>query len=207
MKNKTAKRKPEPKPWLTRKREIIILAIIIAVAVIIRTVPQWDTIFQNGQVLYRGVDSWYHMRLVDAMVHNFPKPLLWDYYTIFPSGMDTGYRPLLTWIVSAPAQFGINYATWGAVMPVVAGAGATVVIYLLTRELLPKYRFAPIIASILAIMLPSEFLHRSLLGFTDHHVLEVLFTTLTIYFLVLSFKRNWKFSIGAGVSLGLLSLA
>jgi len=41
----------------------------------------------------------------------------------------------------------------------------------------------------LVAILPGEFLHRSLLGFTDHHAAEVLFSSVTILFLIMAIKR------------------
>jgi len=46
-----------------------------------------------------------------------------------------------------------------------------------------------VISAALVAILPGEFLHRSLLGFTDHHAAEVLFSTVTILFLIMAIKR------------------
>lgn len=194
------------KTWFD-KGQWIILAGVVVFAVLIRVIPQMGYVFTDGMVLYRGVDAWYHMRLADVMAHNFPNPLLWDYYTIYPMGMDTGYRPFVTWIVTLPSVVGLDYHTWGAFVPPIAGGLCIVAVFFLVRELLPKSRFMPILASFLMAMLPSEFFHRSMLGFTDHHVFEVLFTIMGLLFMTMAIKRNKLFAFGTGVSLGMLSLS
>ncbi|MFC1593232.1 STT3 domain-containing protein, partial [Candidatus Omnitrophota bacterium] len=49
-------------------------------------------------------------------------------------------------------------------------------------------RWAGAISAGLIALLPGEFLGRSVLGFTDHHVAETLFTTVTVLFLILAIK-------------------
>jgi dolichyl-diphosphooligosaccharide--protein glycosyltransferase len=46
-----------------------------------------------------------------------------------------------------------------------------------------------LIAAALVVILPGQFLLRSLLGFTDHHVAETFFSTLIMLFLILAVKR------------------
>ena len=109
----------------------------------------------------------------------------------------------------------------GAIFPAVIGAIYAVPTYYLGKKLFGKN--AAIVAAIVMAFLPGQFLFRSMLGFTDHHVFEVLFTVATVAFLVyaldaakkmnLSFeqirKRDYKslrdpllFSFLAGVAFG-----
>jgi len=81
-----------------------------------------------------------------------------------------------------------------------------------------------VIAAGLIAILPGEYLGRSILGFTDHHVAETLLTALTMMFLIMAVKRtresglrihhlwnrDWKvirkpiiYSLLTGLSLGL----
>jgi len=55
-----------------------------------------------------------------------------------------------------------------------------------------------VISAALVVILPGEFLHRSLLGFTDHHVAEVLFTTVCILFLIMAVKRAREREVSFG---------
>jgi dolichyl-diphosphooligosaccharide--protein glycosyltransferase len=60
-------------------------------------------------------------------------------------------------------------------------------VYFIGKELFN--RWAGVIAAALVAILPGEFLHRSLLGFTDHHIAETLFTTVFALFLIMAIKR------------------
>jgi dolichyl-diphosphooligosaccharide--protein glycosyltransferase len=52
-----------------------------------------------------------------------------------------------------------------------------------------------LVAGLLAIM-PGEFLNRSLLGYTDHHIAESLFAALIILFVMLAFNESEEFNLG-----------
>ena len=62
-------------------------------------------------------------------------------------------------------------------------------------------RRAGFIAGLLAAVLPGHFLDRTLIGFVDHHALEVLLSFATLAFIA------YGSAIGAGVCLGLYLLA
>jgi len=47
-----------------------------------------------------------------------------------------------------------------------------------------------LLAALIIATLPGQFLSRSLLGFTDHHVAETLFSTATILFLMLALRTS-----------------
>jgi len=55
-----------------------------------------------------------------------------------------------------------------------------------------------VISAALVVILPGELLNRSRLGFTDHHVAEVLFTTVCILFLIMAIKRAREREISFG---------
>jgi dolichyl-diphosphooligosaccharide--protein glycosyltransferase len=69
-------------------------------------------------------------------------------------------------------------------------------VYFIGKELFN--RWAGVIAAALVVILPGEFLHRSLIGFTDHHVAEALFTTVFMLFLILAIKRARERKISFG---------
>jgi len=75
----------------------------------------------------------------------------------------------------------------GAYFPAILGALVTVPVYFIGRELFNR-NVGLLSASLIAV-LPGQFLLRSLLGFTDHHIAEVLFSTTAALFLILAIKR------------------
>jgi oligosaccharyl transferase (archaeosortase A-associated) len=72
-------------------------------------------------------------------------------------------------------------------MPAILGTLTLIPVYFVGKELFN--RWVGVIAAALVAILPGEFLHRSLLGFTDHHVAETLFTTACALFLIMAIKR------------------
>jgi dolichyl-diphosphooligosaccharide--protein glycosyltransferase len=104
-----------------------------------------------------------------------------------------GWPPLYDWLLSgiiliasfgSPTQHMADVI--GAYYPAILGALTVVPIYFIGRELFN--RGTGFIAAGLIALMPGEFLGRSLLGFTDHHVAETLLTTLAALFLVLAIK-------------------
>lgn len=169
------------------------LAIILAVAALLRVAPWWSQVMRSDGVAFLSPDAWYRMRLVDLYLSVWPMlptsdPLMYGL-------SDFSYRPLLTWLVMAAGPW---RDVWGAILPVLVGVGVVYVTYLLARELLLG-RWALLAAAIVAIM-PTELWRRSSLGYTDHHVLEVLLLSLTLLFVI---RRSWRF----GWTLGLYAWA
>jgi len=183
----------------------VLLSVLIVGAFLLRVVGQWDRVFVGGNVWFRGVDPWYHMRLVDNMVVNFPVPMTWDMYAAYPSGNAVGFYPLLAWIVCGISKLGFNYEVVGAIIPPILGALVLIPVYFIGKELFNKW--VGLLAALLVAILPGELFHRSLLGFTDHHVLETLLMFTTILFLILAHKYNkLGYVVAAGISLGLYML-
>lgn len=181
--------------------EYPLLGILVVGAFLLRSVPSWNRIFVDGQIWYRGVDAWYHMRLVDNMMANFPIPLKWDLSALYPSGVPVGYFPLLSWLIAIPGQV-FNYEVVGALLPPILGALTLVPVFYIGKILFNKW--VGLFSCLLIAILPTEFFHRTMLGFADHHVLEVFFSVSTILFLILSYKENKvRYPILAGISLGL----
>jgi len=198
-KSKTPKRVPTRSipSWLV---PIGLIGLVIG-TFLIRTLPQWNEVFVDGVVWFRGVDAWYHMRLADNMMANFPIPLRWDMFLLFPEGMNVGYFPLLSWLITTPGQI-FNYEVVGALLPPILGALTLIPVYFICKTLWKNW--VGLIACMLVMILPTEFLHRSLLGFTDHHILETFFMANTILFLILLHREGkLRWIVLGGLSLGL----
>ncbi len=211
----------------------IVLFILCGISLYIRIAGQYDQIFVDGAVWFKGVDSWYHMRLVDNLLQHFPHRIFFDPYTFYPNGDHLGWPPLFDLIIAGSIRFfgGANPSQHtmdviAAYVPPVMGTLTLIPVYFIGRELFS--RWVGYLAAALVVVLPGEFLNRTLLGFTDHHVAESLFSTTTILFLILainkarerklSFKhlinRDWKvlarpliYSLLAGVFLAIYLLS
>ena len=172
----------------------IILAGLCGLALYLRIALPYDRIFVDDWVWLRGVDAYFHLRHIENLLHNFPRFNLFDPYVLYPGGGGGLSRPFFDWLVAGvillvskgePAQHTISSVS--ACMPAILGTLTLIPVYFIGKELFG--RWADILSAALVAVLPSELLHRSLLGYADHHVAETLFSTATTLFLIMAIKR------------------
>ena len=173
----------------------IIMAAICAVSLYIRIYVAYDEVFVNGWIWFRETDAYYFMRHVENMVQNFPHFNAFDPYALYPGGGVGLYRPFFVFLIAGISRLvSVGPPTLhtmqvvGAVMPAVLGTLALIPVYFIGKELFN--RWVGIISAALVAVLPGEFLNRSLVGFADQHMAEVLFSTVTILFLIMAIKRS-----------------
>jgi len=172
----------------------IILALIFGIALVLRVTIPYDSVFGQDWVRFGVNDPWYHMRLVENLVHHFPQQITFDPFTWFPYGQDVPFAPFFDlllgffiWIIGLGSPSERTIEVVGAYFPAILGALVTIPVYFIGRELFN--RNVGLLSAGLIAVLPGEFLFRSLLGFTDHHIAEVLFSTLMALFFILAIKR------------------
>lgn len=210
----------------------IILALLFGVALYLRVYLPYDKIFTAEGIKFAGNDAYYFMRQVDILVHHFPSVTTIEPYYIYPGGggpvtfrFFSWFLAGIIWVIGlgSPTEHMIDVVS--VYFPAVLGALTVIPVYFIGKELVN--RWAGVLAAGLVILLPGEFLGRSILGFTDHHVAEVLFTTVSLLFLILAIKtasqrqltlahlksRNWAtmvkpaiYSLLAGFFLGIYIL-
>jgi len=172
----------------------IILAALCGISLYIRIALPYDEIFVNDWVWFRETDAYYYMRNIETLVHNFPHFNSFDPYMLFPGGSGGLARPFFAWLVAGIIRL-VSLGTptlhtmevVAVYMPAILGTLTIIPVYFIGKELFN--RWAGVISAALVAILPGEFMHRSLLGFTDHHVAEVLFSTVCILFLIMAIKR------------------
>lgn len=173
----------------------ILVAVCFGVALYLRVALPWDKVFVGDWIKFTGVDAYYFMRIVDNLVHNFPHLMTFDPYSLYPGGSvisNIQFWPYLisgvTWLIGfgSPTQHTIDVI--GVYFPAVLGALTTIPVYFIGKNLFN--RWVGVIAAGLIAIFPGEFLGRSQLGYTDYHVAEAFFTTLTMLFLILALKAG-----------------
>ncbi|OFV66533.1 MAG: transmembrane oligosaccharyl transferase [Candidatus Syntrophoarchaeum butanivorans] len=170
----------------------ILVALTFTIALYIRCLPK-SSVFGGGFVRFGGNDPWYNMRIVENTLSHFPHRINFDAYTYFPHGQ---YHPFaflfdqilafIIWVagLGAPSQHLAEVI--GAYYPAVLGALTVIPVYIIGKEI--YNRNVGILSAALLAVLPGQFLSRSLLGFTDHHVMETLLATWVIAFFVITVK-------------------
>ncbi len=171
----------------------ILLALFFGVSLYLRIALPYARLVSDTWVKFSGTDAYYHMRLVDNMLHHFPHRIAFDPYTFYPHGTIVPWPPFFDWLIGgtawliglgAPTQRLIDLV--GICTPAVLGAMVIFPVYFIGKTVFNHW--SGIIAAGLISIMPGEFLGRSLLGYTDHHVAEVLISSLTMLFLVLAIK-------------------
>lgn len=211
---------------------LTLILISFITSLYIRIVPPYDRVFNNptGTITFAADDAVMHMRIVENLVINFPHKIWFEAFTLFPYGQPIHFGPLQSYMIAIPALIlGMGdpslelIRTIGAFYPAIMGALVIFPVYVIGKEVFNR-RVGVLAAMMIAVM-PGPFLTRSMLGFTDHHVGEVFFSSLFIMFFILAMKsvhndqnttiniKNLKsiktyniLSIIAGISFGLYML-
>jgi len=172
-----------------------ILYVIFGISLIIRAVLPYDRVFGGEMVMFGSDDPVYHIRLIENMLfgNHFPHRIYFDPYSLFPHGTHIHFAPLydqlpafFTWLIGLGAPTHRLMETVAAYYPAVLGALVVFPVYFIGKEIYNKE--VGLLSAFLIAILPG-FLFRSILGATDHHVGEVLFSTIAMMFLVMALKR------------------
>ncbi len=174
------------------------VAIIGFVALWIRTLPS-DTVFlSDGFVKFTSNDAWYHMRTLKLLLEHYPHRIFFNPMTNYPNGSYIHFGPLYDQMMALTSLvLGLGHPssglvdTVGAYFPAVLGALTVIPVYYIGKYV--GGHKTGILAAILIAFAPGQFLSRSMIGFTDHHVAESLFSTFFMMFFMLaliSAKKN-----------------
>ena len=176
------------------------LSATVIIALFIRIALPYQTVFSGPWIKLTGIDAYYYMRLVDNLVVNFPRLIGFDPYQLFPGGDFINRVPnFFVYMLAIPVKLlgGINPSSQvvdsiAVYIPAILGALIVIPVYFLGKALIN--RWAGLIAAFMVALMPGELLLRSLLGYTDHHVAEVLFTSCFVLFFVLALKNGREFT-------------
>ena len=73
------------KIWV-RLAVAVILALFFCIALYLRIALPYDKVFFGDWVKFTGTDTYFYIRLVDNIIHNYPKIISFDPYNLFPGG-------------------------------------------------------------------------------------------------------------------------
>jgi dolichyl-diphosphooligosaccharide--protein glycosyltransferase len=189
------------------RREIAVVTAIAAAAFVIRVYPAWDAVFGGGGVNFLETDAWYHVRLVENQVRNYPWRVTLDPYAA-SGGQFVAIAPLYDTITATAVLllYGRNADTErvervAAFVPPAFGALTVAITWALGRRWF-DWRAGLLSAALLAV-LPGHFMDRTMLGFVDHHALEALLAMAALLAIVRAIRRP-TVSFGDGAIVGVL---
>lgn len=195
-----------------------VILLLTAFSFFIRTIPAWSG---NPDVLmYVGMDDpTYQLRRIEQTIANYPNIAWFDPMTFFPFGQPMHWGPLfpligatvclLTGAATRPEIIGVTLF-----IPCVMAALMVPVVYALVSRIADWK--AGIIAAFFISFIPGQFFFRSYYGYLDHHIGEVLFSTLfcLCYLTALVYSRNhpvdlankntWKIPVLLGLLCGVV---
>ena len=159
---------------------VALLLLFMGIALVLRMIPAFF-IKDPGFLYIFDTDSWYTMRQVEVMVKDFPHYNWFDPMTAYPTGKVIDWGPLypfiaatLSLITGATTRSGIINST-GWVAPLMAVMMVPVMFQL--GKTVWNWK-AGLVAAGLITVVSIQYFSLSSYGWADHHIAEVLFSTL-----------------------------
>jgi oligosaccharyl transferase (archaeosortase A-associated) len=173
-----------PKP----PRTYIIWGAILLFALIalwLRLIPRFTT--GHGDILsaVASDDPLYNLRQVEQIIANFPDYAWFDPMTLFPTGSPIYWGPLFPTIIAAACILTGSVTrpeiiATGLLIPPLMAAVMVVVMYFIGKNC-GDWKTG-LLASGFTAVVSGQYFSRSLYGYMDHHIGEVLFSALFCLF-------------------------
>lgn len=171
------------------------LAAICTTAFMLRALYPYNTVFQPGYVSFLETDAynrmWYAKQIAEMLAVSPGQAVLY--------GINNS---LLFSFVAAVSSFIAPIEWVGAWLPPVIALLAVLATFAIGYALFNPH--VGLLAALFVAIMPSEFLHRSLLGFADHHVLECFLLATFILLLIKAVQSARifnRYSLLAGICL------
>lgn len=160
-----------------------------------RTLPCLPLVFPApGQVRLFEVDSYFHVRQARALIKNFPHLQRWDPSSDYPHGQrgpnQGGYDLLLALLAMAAGLGHPDQPTLlstAALAPLLLGTLGFLALGLTARRLLGAWK--GLVAPFFLAVYPGTLATYAVLGFADHHALEVCLAYTACLALVLALQK------------------
>ena len=170
------------------RREALAVVLIAAAALAIRLYPAWNGVFGGPTTNFLETDAWYHLRLIENQVRNFPWRVSIDPYAA-PDGQFVPIAPLYDTLTSSAIVLvhgrdadARAIARMAAFVPPILGTIAVVAVWAVARRVFGVR--AALLSAVMLTVFPGHFMDRTMLGFVDHHALEALLAMATILAIV-----------------------
>jgi oligosaccharyl transferase (archaeosortase A-associated) len=171
---------------------IALIACFIVVSLLLRALPLLYLDFPTYH-LHGDPDTWYNYRQIEVMVSNFPQYNWFDPMTAFPQGKHVAWGPAFPFIAAVfPLLFGATQrfdimmvASW---VPVLFALLMIPVMFYLGR-LIADWKTG-IISAIFIAVVSGNYFYESYFGVVDHHIAEVLFTTIFSLFYISAIQSS-----------------
>ncbi|HON81824.1 MAG TPA: oligosaccharyl transferase, archaeosortase A system-associated [Methanoregulaceae archaeon] len=160
-----------------------ILLVLFLVVLYIRGLPVVNLGTTDILNIVGSDDPMYNLRQTEQVLANFPSYAWYEAMTLFPTGQTVPWGPLFIWMTATVSLITgastrteiIEAALW---VPPLLAALMVPVTFALSRKIW-NWK-AGIFGAVFIAFIGGQFFFRSLAGYLDHHVAEVLFSTIFI---------------------------
>lgn len=202
------------------RSRLLVTALLVGISTLAfadRVLPALAVVFPApGEVRLLGYDAYYHLRHAQFAAVNFPELQRWDVGTHYPTGQRSDAAGLFDLTIAAVA-IAISGEAPGELAVFQTAAWFPPVFLLLAFPSLywfARYRLAAswaLVACAVYLLSPGVGLVRTMLGFADHHVAEILLALLSTAGLAHCLEskstghhaRRWLSSLGAALPMAL----
>lgn len=167
---------------------LIILLLLMGLSFVLHALPVFQVNIQSLGLL-GDPDVWYNYRQIEVMVSDFPRYNWFDPMTAYPSGKIIDWGPLFPLLsallcVATGALQRPDILAVSSWIPVILGILVIPVVYTVGKSIAGT-RTGLIAATFIAVT-SGEYFYRSMFGVVDHHIAEVLFSTLFCLFYIMA---------------------
>ncbi|MDD1698220.1 MAG: oligosaccharyl transferase, archaeosortase A system-associated, partial [Methanoregula sp.] len=165
-----------------RRTQIIIglVAIFSIFALWLRLLPMLNMGNTDVLMMVASDDPLYNLRQVEQILENFPNYAWFEPMTLFPTGQPVPWGPLFPTIIAGfciitGATTRPEIISTGLLIPPIMGMMIVAIMYFVGK-ICGDWKTG-LLASGFTAVVSGQFFYRSFYGYMDHHIAEVLFST------------------------------
>ena len=165
-----------------RRTQLIIglVALFSVFALWLRLLPMLGMGNTDILMMVASDDPLYNLRQVEQILANFPNYAWYDPMTFFPTGMSVPWGPLFPTVIAifcliVGATTRPEIISTGLLIPPLMGVLIVAIMYFVGKTC-GDWKTG-LLASGFTAVVSGQFFYRSLFGYMDHHIAEVLFST------------------------------
>lgn len=174
---------------------IVLLVIFSIISLWVRLLPMFNMGNTDILSMVASDDPLYNLRQVEQIMVNYPNYAWYDPMTLFPTGSVIYWGPLFPTLIATIALiFGATtrpeVIAIGLIIPPIMGMLMIPVMYFIGK-IAGDWKTGLLTAGFTTIV-SGQFFYRSMYGYMDHHIAEVLFSTIfcLLYMYVLYSEKD-----------------
>jgi dolichyl-diphosphooligosaccharide--protein glycosyltransferase len=188
---------------LKNRRTQLIIGLVVLFSVFalwLRLLPMLNMGNTDVLTMVASDDPLYNLRQVEQILANFPNYAWYDPMTFFPTGMSVPWGPLFPTIIATlclitGATTRPEIISTGLLVPCIMGSIVVAIMYFVGK-ICGDWKTG-LLASGFTAIVSGQFFYRSFYGYMDHHIAEVLFSTIfcLLYMYVVYSEKDKKINL------------